>query len=238
MHKAERGFHNYAMPYSWDVRLGHKQREAAVAELHDVLDPAAVRDMLDRVGYRPRAATSDDTRLVAYYTSRQEIPGSELRRFLEQSLPRDVIPAAFVRLDRMPLASSGKVDRASLPQPETLRPTLAGVCVSPRTETERLLADVWSDVLDVRPIGVHDDFFELGGDSMQCIQIVAAARARGVVFVPRDVFVHPDHSRPGHGRVATRRVAAPACGRGQRRRDGGTAPGVRGLMHSARTDAA
>jgi amino acid adenylation domain-containing protein len=191
VHQTERGFHNYTMPYSWDVRLGHKQREAAVAELDDALDPVAIHDMLDRVGYRPRSASPNDARLVAYYTSRQEIPGSALRRFLERSLPRDVIPAAFVRLDRIPLAPSGKVDRAALPQPETERSTLAGVFVAARTETERLLAEVWGDVLDVQPIGVHDNFFELGGDSMHCVQIVTAARARGVVFAPRDVFVHP-----------------------------------------------
>jgi amino acid adenylation domain-containing protein len=191
VHKAERGFHNYAMPYSWDVRLGHKRREAAVAELDDALDPAAIRDMLDRVGYRPRPVAPNDTRLVAYYTSREEIPALELRRFLERSLPRDVIPAAFVRLDRIPLAASGKADRAALPATETVRPTLAGSFVAPRTEIESLLAGLWSDVLDIHPIGVHDDFFELGGDSMQCIQIVAAARARGVAFAPRDLFVHP-----------------------------------------------
>jgi aryl carrier-like protein len=119
------------------------------------------------------------------------IPSLELRRFLERSLPRDVIPSAFVRLDRMPLGPSGKVDRAALPQPESLRPTLAGAFVAPRTAIESLLAELWSDVLDVSPIGVHDDFFELGGDSMQCIQIVAAARKHDVVFAPRDVFVHP-----------------------------------------------
>lgn len=61
----------------------------------------------------------------------------------------------------------------------------------PRTEIEALLADVWSDALNVRPIGVHDDFFELGGNSMHCIQIVAAARSRGVVVAPRDLFAFP-----------------------------------------------
>ncbi|HUQ81062.1 MAG TPA: AMP-binding protein, partial [Gemmatimonadaceae bacterium] len=191
VHKTERGFHNYAMPYSWDVRLGHKERDAALAELDDDLDASAIRGMLDRVGYRPRDGAPNEARLVAYYTSREAIPASELRAFLEQSLPRDVIPTAFVRLDRIPLAASGKVDRSALPQPEHSRPTLAGAVVAPRTEMEALLAELWGDALDVTPIGVHDDFFELGGDSMQCIQIVAAARARGVAFAPRDLFVHP-----------------------------------------------
>jgi amino acid adenylation domain-containing protein len=191
VHRTERGFHNYALPYSWDVRLGHKERDAAVAELDDELNPVAIREMLDRVGYRPRAAAPDTVRLVAYYTARQDIPGSELRRFLEESLPRDVIPAAFVRLDEIPLAASGKVDRAALPQPVPQRTGQAGVFVAPRTGMEILLAELWSDVLDLQPVGVHDDFFELGGDSMQCIQIVAAARLRGVIFEPRDLFVHP-----------------------------------------------
>ena len=191
VHKTERGFHNYALPYSWDVRLGHKQRDEAVAELDDVLEPIAIRGMLDRVGYHPRPAVSEDVRLVAYYTSAEEIPSSELRRFLERSLPRDVIPTSFIRLDRMPMAESGKVNRAALPRTESQRPTLAGMFVAPRTDVEQLLADLWSDVLDLEPIGIHDDFFELGGDSMQCIQIVAAARERGVVFAPRDLFVHP-----------------------------------------------
>jgi amino acid adenylation domain-containing protein len=207
VHKAERGFHNYAMPYSWDVRLGHKNRDAALAELDDDLDPTAIRGMLDRVGYRPRESAPNETRLVAYYVSREPIAATELRQFLERTLPRDVIPTAFVRLDRLPLAASGKVDRAALPQVEHRRPTLASAVVAPRTEMEILLAELWSDALDVQPIGVHDDFFELGGDSMHCIQIVSAARARGVELSARDLFVHPTIA--GLATVAAK-IAVPA----------------------------
>lgn len=191
VHTTERGFHNYAMPYSWDVRLGHKDRDAAVAELDDQLDPAEIREMLERVGYHPRAAAAEEARLVAYYTANAEIPQVELRRFLEASLPREVVPAAFVRLERLPLAPSGKVDRAALPRLAPTRAALTTIRVAPRTDTERVLAEAWSEVLDTSPIGVHDDYFELGGDSMQCIQIVAAARARGLAFAPRDLFNHP-----------------------------------------------
>lgn len=191
VHTTERGFHNYAMPYSWDVRLGHKERDAAVAELDDALDPVEIRDMLERVGYHPRGAATQEARLVAYYTAVGDIPAAELRRFLEASLPREVIPVAFVRLNRLPLAPSGKVDRAALPQLVPQRASIANIRVAPRTDTERVLAEAWSEVLDITPIGIRDDFFELGGDSMQCIQIVAAARARGVTFAPRDLFSHP-----------------------------------------------
>jgi aryl carrier-like protein len=191
VHVAERGFHNYAMPYSWDVRLGHKRRDAAVAELEDELDPAAIRGMLDQVGYRERPSPPPEARLVAYYTAEREIPTSELRRFLEDSLPGEVIPSAFVRLAQLPLAASGKVDRSALPRPEAQRPALQSAVVPPRTPAESLLVEAWVEVLGLHPIGVHDDFFEMGGDSMQCIQIVAAARARGLSFAPRDLFAHP-----------------------------------------------
>jgi amino acid adenylation domain-containing protein len=191
VHTSERGFHNYAMPYSWDVRLGHKARDAAIAELDDTLDMAAIGEMLDRVGYHPRTASPDETRLVAYYSAREELRSSELREYLQASLPRDVVPSNFIRLDRLPLTESGKVDRLALPELDTPRISRGTWPVAPRTDIEALLADLWSDALKVRPIGVHDDFFELGGNSMHCIQIVAAARSRGVVVAPRDLFAYP-----------------------------------------------
>jgi hypothetical protein len=191
VHVAERGFHNYAMPYSWDVRLGHKVRDAAVAELDDELDPVAIRSMLDQVGYQERPSPAPESRLIAYYTADREIPTPELRRTMEQSLPAELVPSAFVRLSELPLGAGGKVDRGALPRPEAQRPTLQTAVVAPRTPAEALLIESWTEVLGLHPIGVHDDFFELGGDSMQCIQIVASARARGLVFAPRDVFANP-----------------------------------------------
>ena len=123
VHNTERGFHNYAMPYSWDVRLGHKQRDAALAELDDDLDLTEVRRMMDAVGYREKPAPEPEARLIAYYTSPSTIPSSELRAHLGSRLPTTHLPAAFVRLPELPLASSGKVDRGALPQPEPRAPT-------------------------------------------------------------------------------------------------------------------
>jgi aryl carrier-like protein len=191
VHLAERGFHNYAMPYSWDVRLGHKRREAAVAELEDELDPAAIRVMLDEVGYRERPSLPPEARLIAYYTAEREIPVAELRRFLEDTLPGEVVPSAFVRLEQLPIGAGGKIDRSLLPRPEAQRPLIQSAIVPPRSPEEALLVEAWVEVLGVHPIGVEDDFFELGGDSMQCIQIVSAARTRGLAFAPRDLFANP-----------------------------------------------
>ena len=191
VHKTERGFHNYTLPYSWDVRLGHKDREAVLKELDDDLDPAAIRRMLDDVGYREREAAPPEARLMAYYTADSDVPVSELRRFLAQSLPGEAIPSAFIRLERMPLTLNGKIDRSALPQPPDERPLLEGVFVAPRTPVEEQLADIWSDVLGLQTVGVHDDFFELGGDSIHCIQIVSAALDKELAFAPRDLFAHP-----------------------------------------------
>ena len=147
--------------------------------------------MLDEVGYREREAAPAEARLMAYYTADSDVAVSEFRRFLAQVLPGEAIPSGFVRLGRMPLTPNGKIDRTALPQPPDERPLLEGLFVPPRTLVEEQLADIWSGVLGLQTVGVQDDFFELGGDSMHCIQIVSAALDRGLAFTPRDLFAHP-----------------------------------------------
>lgn len=187
VHLEERGFHNYALPYSWDVRLGHKERNAAVAELDDELNPAAIRRMLAEVGYRERPARPSEARLIAYYTG-DEVSTNELRRAVATRLPEAAIPASFIRLDAMPLTDHGKIDRKALPVPGKDRPALAAPFVEPTTPTERVLATIWGDVLGLARVGVHDDFFELGGESLRCVQIASAARDAGLEFSPRELF--------------------------------------------------
>jgi natural product biosynthesis luciferase-like monooxygenase protein len=95
----------------------------------------------------------------------------ELQNRLRQSLPESMIPASFVFLDRLPLTPNGKVDRRSLPGPEKARPVLKEMVVEPRDEVERRLARIWERILDVRPVGVTDDFFALGGDSLLVVEM-------------------------------------------------------------------
>jgi aryl carrier-like protein len=191
VHQTERGFHNYAMPYSWDVRLGHKGVTRRWRSSTTSWTRGEIRTMLDRVGYRERPSPPAESRLVAYYTAEREIPAADLRRFLEVSLPAEMMPSTFVRLDQLPSLPAGRSIAARFRKPDAHRPVLRSAIVAPRTPVEALLADAWTEVLGLHPIGVHDDFFELGGDSMQCIQIVSAARVRGLSFAPRDVFAHP-----------------------------------------------
>ncbi len=192
VHKAERGFHNYSMPYSWDVRLGHKRREAAVAELDDDIDASEVRRMLRGVGYRekPREGAGE-SRLAIYWSGEKGASTSELRRHLAARLPPEAVPAVFVQLDELPLTDRHKVDRRALPDVGPQRPLLEKAYVEPATAMERTLAEIWEQTLDVEPVGIEDDFFELGGDSIHAIQIVASLQQRGLALAPREIFEHP-----------------------------------------------
>ncbi|MGV9360692.1 amino acid adenylation domain-containing protein, partial [Amycolatopsis sp. NPDC003731] len=125
-----------------------------------------------------------DRRLVAYVVTAGK---PDLRAWLQRDLPDYMVPSAFVTLDALPLSANGKVDRQALPEPAAQ--PVAGY-VPPRTETERVLAGVWADVLGVPGVGVEDNFFELGGDSILSIQVVSRARRHGLALTPRDLFAH------------------------------------------------
>ncbi|WP_410573852.1 non-ribosomal peptide synthase/polyketide synthase [Amycolatopsis sp. cmx-4-61] len=125
-----------------------------------------------------------DRRLIAYVVTAGQ---PDLRGWLQRDLPDYMVPSAFVTLDALPLSANGKVDRKALPEPAA---EPAAGYVPPRTETERVLAGVWADVLGVPGVGVEDNFFELGGDSILSIQVVSRARRHGLALTPRDLFAH------------------------------------------------
>ena len=135
-----------------------------------------------------------DKRLVAYWVPRAgaSVRTADLRSHLETLLPPYMVPSAFVSLACMPLTANGKLDRAALPAPGGTRPDLGSAFVAPRTALEVELASIWSEVLDVEPVGVDDSFFELGGHSLSLARMVARLRTRIGVSVPiRDVFDRP-----------------------------------------------
>ncbi|MDQ4011666.1 MAG: amino acid adenylation domain-containing protein, partial [Actinomycetota bacterium] len=130
-------------------------------------------------------------RLVGYLVSAESAaPGHpELRSWLKGNLPDYMVPSAFVTLDRLPLNSSGKVDRRALPVPD-LQPELESSYVTPRTPSERELARIWAEVLGVEWVGVEDNFFGLGGDSILSIQVVSRARQAGLRLTSKDIFLY------------------------------------------------
>ncbi|MEH2088568.1 non-ribosomal peptide synthetase [Nostoc sp.] len=121
---------------------------------------------------------ADNVQLVAYVVAKTEVVPSisELRSFLKGKLPDHMIPSAFVVLKNLPLAPSGKVDRKALPKPDNLRPELETAYVSPRNEIERTVADIWQKVLKVEKVGIKDNFFDLGGHSLNVLQVYSKVR--------------------------------------------------------------
>ncbi|WP_369066510.1 amino acid adenylation domain-containing protein, partial [Burkholderia gladioli] len=134
-------------------------------------------------------------RLVAYVVGAAGVAldGPELQRALAQQLPAHMVPAAIAVLARMPLMQNGKVDRAALPAVE-IAPA-EGSRAEPRNEAERLLLSWWQDVLKREDLGIDDDFFAVGGDSILSLQLIAKARAQGWLLSPRQVFEQPSVAR-------------------------------------------
>ncbi|MDP8993281.1 MAG: non-ribosomal peptide synthetase, partial [Actinomycetota bacterium] len=132
--------------------------------------------------------------LVGYFVaSGGDAPrGPELRRFLSGRLPAYMVPGAFVPLEALPLTPNGKVDRDALPAPARTRPELPNDWAPPGTATEQAVARIWSDVLGIEGIGADDDFFDLGGHSLQATQVVSRLRQAFDVDLPvRAIFESP-----------------------------------------------
>jgi amino acid adenylation domain-containing protein len=145
---------------------------------------------------RESAVIADDStgekRLVAYVVSRNGQPAiNEIREFAGKRLPAYMVPAKFIFLEKMPLTVNGKVDRKALPAPDTARPQLQTEFVAPSNEKQKILAEIWQDVLRVDQIGIRDNFFELGGDSIRSIQVLARAQEKGVGFSLQRLFRQP-----------------------------------------------
>ncbi|MFI6875832.1 amino acid adenylation domain-containing protein [Streptomyces sp. NPDC050400] len=109
---------------------------------------------------------------------------AELRTFVAARLPDYMVPSAFVALGRLPLGPTGKLDRSALPEPEFRGEAYR----EPRTEAESIITAAYADVLGVDRVGIDDDFFAVGGDSLRSIQVVARARSRGLHLSTREIF--------------------------------------------------
>jgi amino acid adenylation domain-containing protein/non-ribosomal peptide synthase protein (TIGR01720 family)/FkbM family methyltransferase len=114
----------------------------------------------------------------------------ELKRYLKVRLPDYMIPSVFVFLSSLPVTPNGKLDRRALPAPDLTRPESDDSYVAPRTSVEEVLASIWTQVLGVSRIGIHDNFFNLGGDSILSIQVIARANQAGLHLTPAQLFVH------------------------------------------------
>jgi amino acid adenylation domain-containing protein len=180
------------------VHLGRKDSQAKVrghridtAEIErSLLGFTAVKEVI----VLAREDTPGDRRIVAYIVAARGLEPTvvELRSFLKLRLPEYMIPSAFVRLNALPLMPNGKVDRLALPAPSTGRPELTTTFVAARTPVEEILAGIWADVLGLNEVGVEDNFFDLGGDSLRASQITFRVRTAFKVDLPlRSIFDAP-----------------------------------------------
>ncbi len=167
-----------------------------------------------------RAESGKAAALVAYVVPRSSEKGvlPAIRAYLREHLPHYMLPQALVPLDALPQTVSGKLDRGRLPAPscdtvgeDTIAP--------PRTPAERALAAIWAQVLNVRQVGIHDNFFDLGGASLQTLEVAAQARTQGHNLSPEMIFRHqtvaelaaacvPDGTTPSQEEVVSITVSA------------------------------
>ena len=135
--------------------------------------------LLDHSGVMEAAVVAWDNdagekQLAAYVVPRNDsiLTVREIANFLRAKLPTYMIPSTFMFLKNLP-QTNGKVDRRALPRPRRMRPRLGNAYAAPRNESEQQLVGLWQDVLDIRPIGIHDNFFDLGGHSLAASRIIS-----------------------------------------------------------------
>jgi acyl carrier protein/acyl-CoA synthetase (AMP-forming)/AMP-acid ligase II len=175
-HLREKGYHYYGGATSWEKRLGHLTLEELREDLNCKATAAGYESFLKRIGLQPAAPVeTSDKYLCAYY-----VPGERsgtdgdltagLRDYLATRLPSYMVPNHFVQLDKIPLTSNGKVDKGALPEPRRTA-AASSTYVAPKTDMEKIITDIWREVLKVDMVGVKDNFFDLGGSSLDVIMV-------------------------------------------------------------------
>ncbi|MGC5013361.1 amino acid adenylation domain-containing protein, partial [Streptosporangium sp. DT93] len=172
-----------------DAQVKVRGHRIELGEIETVLQahPSVLEAVVD-----PRLGADGHTDLAAYVVPGGDgAPAGELRAWLSERLPDYMVPRWFTSLDVLPLTPQGKVDRRVLPEPSGERPDLLQRYVAPLPGDETSLAGIWCRVLGVDRVGRHDNFFDLGGDSIRSIQILGQARNAGFAFTLQDLFRHP-----------------------------------------------
>ena len=158
-----------------DFQVKIRGYRVEVAEIEEAL---LCMDGIKAAVVSAHADEAGDQRLIAYVVAApaKAPAASELRRILAQTMPDYMVPSVFVFMDSLPLLSNGKIDRRALPAPNHARPILKIAYLAPRTAIESDLARIWADVFELEAVGVHDDFLDLGGESLCATRIISRVR--------------------------------------------------------------
>ena len=170
-----------------DFQVEIRGYRVEIGEIEAVLCAYAAIDECVVLGSRDAQGA---VRLVAFYVAATQVVEGQLRAYLSESLPNYMIPAAFIHLDIFPMTANGKLDRNALCEMLSTHSEAAPEFVAPAEEAELLIASIWQDVLGVPQVGIHDNFFDLGGDSIISLQVVGRLKKQGLEIRPRDIFEH------------------------------------------------
>ncbi len=145
-----------------------------------------------------KADTAGRKYLVAYYSGGEQIPVSLLRNHIIKNLPEYMVPEIYCYMEKLPLTPNGKIDRNSLPAPDCSRPKLSNDFRAAESETERNLVEIWKEVLKLETVGIDDNFFDLGGNSLSLVEMHAKVDKQYPEKVSvADIFAHPTISKLG-----------------------------------------
>ncbi|QOT00300.1 amino acid adenylation domain-containing protein [Brevibacterium sp. JNUCC-42] len=133
---------------------------------------------------------SNSKMLAAYYTASSVVSTNDLRRWLGQTLPDYMVPSYFIEVEQLPLTANGKVDRKALP-PVDKSAEAAISYEAPQSETDAILATIWQEVLGAERIGIRNNFYDLGGDSIKAIQVIAQLNKHQLKVEIKDIFMNP-----------------------------------------------
>jgi amino acid adenylation domain-containing protein len=179
----------YLRPDGCLVHMGRKDFQTKIrghrVEVSEVEMALLGMEGIKQVAVVARDDDGDGRRLVAYVIPQESraLAVGTLRASLKEMLPSYMQPSAFVILDSLPLTASGKVDRRALPAPARSRPQVGSVYAAPKKSVEKVLANLWAEVLGVAVVGIDDDFLQLGGDSLLGARIVVSVNER---FSPKN----------------------------------------------------
>ncbi|NET90450.1 MAG: amino acid adenylation domain-containing protein [Kamptonema sp. SIO1D9] len=190
----------------FDLNMGLQQgferfEDFELRSVHPVLSKEQWQTLLSRQGFseslffNPPNSIRDrigfDVFLARNSPSTTVFNPHTLGDYLSQKLPAYMLPSSYTCLDTIPLTSNGKLDRKQLPKPDIESDRNSQKYIEPQTQTEKLLARMWSEILQVETIGIKDNFFEIGGDSLLNIQVVARANECNLELKPQYIFQHP-----------------------------------------------
>ncbi|MCP4259970.1 MAG: non-ribosomal peptide synthetase, partial [Planctomycetes bacterium] len=163
-------------------------------ELGEIESVLSDHSSVDKCVAAVREDQPGDVRLVGYIVAKagMEATASDLRIHLRTKLPDYMVPQHFVELEELPLTPAGKVDRKNLPAPDSEGSLSATEYVAPCNETEEALANIWQDVIGVSRIGIHDNFFDIGGHSLLALQLISQVNQAFQLQLPlRQLFDTP-----------------------------------------------